>query len=638
MPSDDDNHPPSAQLPQLPDLDAALAGGSPARPGDDHGVRPISISPDTTGEGDSAAVRIAGPAEADPHLGKTFGGYVLETKIGQGGMGTVYRGRQVSLDRVVAVKILNKALSDNTEFIKRFEREAKSIARVSHANIVAVYDFGKYEGLWFMVNEFIEGSSLAKLISERMVVPLPEFLPLVVQCLSGLALVGRLDIVHRDIKPDNILITKDTIPKIADFGLAKSTSERQDTTDLTAIGLAMGTPAYMSPEQCMGHRIDHRSDQYAMGVTAYLALTGSKPFTGASSFEIMTRQRELTPPPPHQLNPSLPSECSAIVMRMLAKDPADRFPDAEACRLAWLGLAQQLDPSAVLRSGEHTIPNLSSKSSRYKTPVDNLPVIQPAVVSPAPEPRHNTPPPAPPAPPPVPVTAPTRTSGEFRVPAGAPAATSTSNSTRRPATDHAEAEGRPPSERHPRHAPTEAITCPRCGHLNRAAASSCQRCSSPLRQIDAAATRTDQEVEAQRLLDGGRHREAAVIFSRLADNEQDRRLKSVLRAKEREARRVDQDRQLGDLQTRARTLVERGDIPSAIEMLEQARGLFDVTSSTASVDQAINGQINQLRSRLRTRRRLWTLLAVVLALALAAGGVAWVMSQRAPAAPTGEQP
>jgi eukaryotic-like serine/threonine-protein kinase len=294
--------------------------------------------------------------EEDTHFGRTFVGYQLEQKIGQGGMGMVYKGRQVSLDRQVAIKILNKSLCDNVEFIKRFEREAKSIARITHPNIVAVYDFGKTDGIWYMVTEFVEGSNLARLIAERLVLQVEEVLPLVTQCLAGLAHVSLSGIVHRDIKPDNILITKDNVAKIADFGLAKDVTS---DTDLTAVGLAMGTPSYMSPEQCMGRRLDVRSDIYSLGVTAYYALTGEKPFSGQSSFEIMTKQREYTPPPPFQLNPRLPKEVSAMIMRMIAKTPGDRFKDAEECRQAWLDLGQRLGVLQVTRSGEFRFPSAS---------------------------------------------------------------------------------------------------------------------------------------------------------------------------------------------------------------------------------------------------------------------------------------
>jgi serine/threonine-protein kinase len=302
----------------------------------------------------------------DPYLGRQFGGYELIAKIGQGGMGMVYKGRQVSLDRVVAVKILNKALCDNPEFIKRFEREAKSIARVSHPNILAVYDFGQTDGLWYMVTEFIEGSSLASQISERLVLPWEEVAPLMAQCMTGLSFVGQSGVVHRDIKPDNILITKDGTAKIADFGLAKDVSNNNDSTDLTSTGMAMGTPAYMSPEQCMGRKLDVRSDIYSLGITAYLALTGEKPFTGQSSFEIMTKQREHIPPSPRQRNASVPAPVSDLVMRMMAKEPADRCRDAEECRIAWQNLCPRSlrDTPPTLVSGAPVEPALMPSISR----------------------------------------------------------------------------------------------------------------------------------------------------------------------------------------------------------------------------------------------------------------------------------
>jgi serine/threonine protein kinase len=628
MPIGDDNQQsPSEALPPLPGFDSQAAPAAPSlRP------RPLVIEAEPINEATGAQVSITDsttvrPPE-DPYLGRTYGGYCLETRIGQGGMGTVYKGRQVSLDRVVAVKILNKALYENAEFIKRFEREAKSIARINHANIVAVYDFGQHDGLWYMVNEFIEGSSLARLIGERMVVPLAECSLLMIDCLAGLAHVGRMDIVHRDIKPDNILLTRDNIAKIADFGLAKNVSNQEEHTDLTAVGLAMGTPAYMSPEQCMGRKLDHRSDQYAMGVTAYFALTGAKPFTGQSSFEIMTRQRELVPPLPHVLNPSLPAACSDVVMRMLAKDPADRFLDSEQCRLAWIELAASLGvgPGAVMRSGEIDV-GARPRSNRYKTPVDALPVIQPQVLA--------TPSPSPPTEPPVrpaeSVPGP-RASGEYRMPT-APGDPSNRSGRLTPAVSADGGEGKAPSERMLRNQASEAITCPRCGHLNRAGSKACGRCGTVLAGTGTAISPRAQEAQADRLFSRGRHKEAAGIYAQLADQEQDRRQKSVLRAKEREARRADQERQIGDLQNRSNLLAERGDITGAIELLEQARGLGDPTSSAgAAADRTLDGAIAVLRSRLnRQHGRRWALVGLAVALVILAALIGW-FALRSPAA------
>ena len=633
MPISDDK-PSERELPQLPEL-AGLAGIDAPRSA---GVRP-DLAVDPNDESDSAAVDIAQP-ETDHYLGKAFGGYRLEAKIGQGGMGTVYKGRQVSLDRVVAVKILNKALYENREFIKRFEREAKSIAKINHPNIVAVYDFGVHDGLWYMVNEFVEGHSLSKTISDRLVVPLNEMVTYLVHCLAGLAHVSQGNIVHRDIKPDNILITKEGIAKIADFGLAKDVSDRSDSTDLTAVGLAMGTPAYMSPEQCMGRKLDGRSDQYALGVTAYFGLTGEKPFTGQSSFEIMTKQREYTPPPPRQLNPSIPADISALVMRMLAKDPSDRFSDAGTCGDAWIeaGTAHGCF-GAVRRSGEFDMgmlaapPGEQRKSARLRSdPAIPAPVALPevqmspvALASPA-----------------APRVYERQASVELRLQDQGPPPNGPGGPARRPATDAPAATAttarvgndrggdKPVSERHRPGAAagTAAVTCAKCGHLNRPDAVACSRCTAPLRESSPESAR-DQETEAQRLADNGRHREAAAIYSRLADKEPDKRQKSILRAREREARKIETERQLAELSGKARSMRDRGDLPGAISLLEQGQKLLGESSAGSGAEtgssQALALEIGELRSRVSGRRRIRALLGIALVVLLAAGvvGAVW---------------
>ncbi len=628
-----DEKPSDGQLPQLPDLPgiAGFDAGQPAEPRVDSEA---SVDAENRESDSAVAVGIAMP-EADVYLGKAFGGYRLESRIGQGGMGTVYKGRQVSLDRVVAVKILNKALYENREFIKRFEREAKSIAKINHPNIVAVYDFGVHDGLWFMVNEFIEGQSLSKIITDRLVVGVNEAVTWMVHCLSGLAHVGQGNIVHRDIKPDNILVTKDGIAKIADFGLAKDVSERNDATDLTAVGLAMGTPAYMSPEQCMGRKLDGRSDQYSLGVTAYFALTGQKPFTGQSSFEIMTRQREHVPPEPSKLNPSVPADVSTLVMRMLAKDPSDRFFDANACRDAWVEVGTALGCfGATRRSGEFEVP---------------AGLISSATSQPPGEPRKSArlrSDPAIPAPPPLSLVEPPS------LPSVRPAAPEpvALPATRRPATDAPvptrtsgewQAGDKPPqSERHRQGsgAPGTASACGKCGNLNRTDAMSCARCGAPLREGTPAAAR-DQEAEAQRLLDAGRHREAAAIFARLADKETDKRARSILRAKEREARKVETERQVADHLIRARAMRERGNIHGAIAILEQGQRLVGespaVGTSGPGADGGIAQEIADLRSQVSATRR-WRALGVVVLLALLlAGGLGFMILKlrAAPPAP-----
>ena len=611
---------------------------------------PLDIKPEFVGEASRprqaaplpAPLPLPDPADgdgvsddhgADPYLGRTFGGYVLERKVGQGGMGLVYKGRQVSLDRVVAIKILNRALNENQEFIKRFEREAKSIAKFNHPHIVAVYDFGNQDGHWFMACEFIEGYSLARMITDRLMIPVDELTVLMIHCLDALAHVGSLGVVHRDIKPDNILITKDGQAKIADFGLAKDVSNPNDHTDLTAIGMAMGTPAYMSPEQCMGRKLDGRSDLYALGVTAYYSLTGEKPFTGQSSFEIMTKQREFVPPAPHQLNPTLPRACSDLVMRMLAKNPLDRFPDAAACRTAWMALLDQLHAPPVAQVAR------TQESMRSSVELPPPPGAAPRTLDLAP------------AAPPLGERRPTtdahrpqptnlrRPTVEIQIPqmgveqGGQQAQRSGSERQSRPA---------PAVTGRPRN--SEFATCPKCGALNRPDAMSCGKCSAVLREEPPGDVR-QQESEAQRLFDERRYKEAAALFAKLADREGDRRSRSILRSREREARKLDHEQQVAEIRGKAKALEQRGDIRGAIATLEQGRALGGdpaasaatavAGATTITLDAALVSDITVLRTRLVRRSRLvWVVIVIGLIAAGVAGWFLWLRLALGPVPPT----
>lgn len=572
----------------------------------------------------AAASPTSGPyvvaGQEDPYLGTLFGGFEMVAKIGQGGMGLVYKGLQVSLDRVVAVKILNKALCDNPEFIKRFEREAKSVARINHPNILAVYDFGKTEGVWYMVAEYVEGSSLSQQIAERLVIPWEEMSSLIIQCLTGLSHVGQSGIVHRDIKPDNILITRDGIPKIADFGLAKDVSSN-DNTDLTTVGMAMGTPAYMSPEQCMGRKLDGRSDIYSLGVTVYYALTGEKPFTGQSSFEIMTKQREHVPTVPCQMNPNVPKEISDLVMRMLAKNPSDRWRDAGDCARDWQDAINRLEDQknmpAIGTGISASSSSISSGDAKNQQKRKSDEIVIPG-----------TPPLLPPSMSVPPLDLPAARSSSS-VSARTSAVSDSHRNQRRPVSESYVADAhdlhpKPSSERHPPRTGTEnrvsqrtmtakeTIICPKCDFLNRSEGAMCSRCQYPLN--GSLVSTKEQEIHADRLAQLGNHREAAAIYTRLSEHETDRRLRSILRTKEREARGQEQKIQVHDLHARAQGLVNRGDLRGGLQVLERGlREVRDGGANSTAIEASIVTEIKSLRSR-RLRQFCVRIILVVVAL------------------------
>ncbi len=606
------------QLPSLPGMEDLVqrppVAGAPGgvRPDFDDDSRNLPAVVVRGADG----VDVEDTEESDVLRGRNFGGYELVQKIGQGGMGMVYKARQVSLDRTVAIKILSKALSENAEFIKRFEREAKSIGRISHPNLVAVYDFGRIDGLYYMVTEFIEGTNLAKLINDKLVVPTDEMIPLMVHCLQGLTHVSQHHIVHRDIKPDNILITTEGTAKIADFGLAKDVS---NDTDLTAVGLAMGTPAYMSPEQCMGRKLDVRSDLYALGVTAYFALTGEKPFTGQSSFEIMTRQREHNPPPPAQLNPRLPKEVSNVVMRMIAKDPHDRYKDATECRDAWLEVGQHIGVMpAVSRSGEYQFSGAELAKLRDSADVLPMPDVGGGLPSALPPPLPPPPARGGPSPAALPPTAPSE-------PASAPP-----NESSRIATDRVGESRRQSTERRSVRTPvvgTEPITCPKCGMLNRADAQRCQRCDTPFSDAVEQSS-TELETEAQRLFDQGQFTAAADRFAKAADRCDDRRVRAVLRSREREARMRDTHGHVAEVLGRGRAMAERGDLRGGLDLLERhLGGLRDSNASGVEIEGTLLAEISDFRSRLGSRRRLRFMLIVTLLVIAAAAVTAYLWQE-----------
>ena len=256
--------------------------------------------------------------------------YELDSEIGRGGMGIVYRARDRRLKRNVAIKLLPPELAFRSEIKTRFLREAETAAQLSHPNIVPIYSVDESGGLVYFVMAYISGDNLAKRLHERGVLEVEETRRILRDVTSALAYAHGRGVVHRDIKPDNILLDADTgRPMVTDFGIARAISEGDNR--LTATGMAIGTPAFMSPEQAAGEReVDGRSDIYSLGVVAYQMLTGETPFVASSTPAMLVKHLSERPTPVDQRRSDLPPYMARAVMMCLEKDPINRFPDANA--------------------------------------------------------------------------------------------------------------------------------------------------------------------------------------------------------------------------------------------------------------------------------------------------------------------
>jgi|GEM_PF-643250 len=253
-------------------------------------------------------------------INRTVRNFEIKELIATGGMAAIYKAVQISLDRVVAIKILHGHLAQDQNFITRFEREAKAAANLQHENIVNIIDFGKAEDVYFIAMEYVEGKSLKDLISTIKFIPLDIALMIGHAIIQGLSHAHKKGVVHRDIKPANILIGYDGVPKIADFGLAQA----QDLTSVTVTGSIVGTPAYMSPEQAGGRKVDIRTDIFSLGVVIYEMITGVKPFSGENYSSVIHEILTVQPPKPVEANPLIPDEVNDIILAMLEKDAESR--------------------------------------------------------------------------------------------------------------------------------------------------------------------------------------------------------------------------------------------------------------------------------------------------------------------------
>jgi serine/threonine protein kinase len=251
----------------------------------------------------------------------TFGRYEILDKLGEGAMGVVYRARDASLGRVVALKMLSADLGAEEELHQRFQREAEAIGRLSHPNIVTVYDVGESSGQLYMAMELLEGDDLRSLIEKRAAIAFADRVRILIQICTGLAYAHSRGVVHRDIKPANILVGSDGRAKILDFGLARVSAR----STITRRGVILGTPDYMAPEQAMGKGVDRRSDVFSAGAVFYEFLTLEKPFKGKTLHAVLYQIISDDPEPVLTVNPEVPVRLASIVHRMLRKDPDLRY-------------------------------------------------------------------------------------------------------------------------------------------------------------------------------------------------------------------------------------------------------------------------------------------------------------------------
>jgi serine/threonine-protein kinase len=258
-------------------------------------------------------------------VGKTLKDFFVLRRLGRGAMAEVYLAQQLSLGRQVALKVLNAELARDANCVRRFQHEARAAAALIHASIVQIYEVGAVDGIHYIAQEYVPGSNVGEVIRSRGSLPPPLVLDILRQVTAALSKAAAEGIVHRDIKPENIMLSPGGDVKVADFGLARVQGD--GGPGLTQVGVTMGTPLYMSPEQIEGRELDSRSDIYSLGVTAYHMLAGEPPFSGDVPLTVAVKHLKEQPPPLVARRPDVPPGFAGLVERMMAKNPADRFSD-----------------------------------------------------------------------------------------------------------------------------------------------------------------------------------------------------------------------------------------------------------------------------------------------------------------------
>ncbi len=303
------------------------------------------------------------PHSTDPTLGQLGGRYQLLALVGAGAMGSVYRARDAELEEIVALKMLKPELLGTAHVLDRFRMEVKLARRVAHPNVARVHDIGEHEGRKFLTMEFIEGESLGDLLARQGALPVESALAIAAGICAGVAAAHAAGVVHRDLKPDNVMMTNDGRPVVTDFGIARADVSAAEGG--TQHGAVIGTPAYMAPEQVEGRAdIDARADVYALGVLLFELFTGELPFTGESAYVVAARRLNEAPPDPRRFRAELPESLARLILKCMAREREQRFPSAAALGEA-LGAAAptqltgavvpKLSPVPVEAKGERTV-------------------------------------------------------------------------------------------------------------------------------------------------------------------------------------------------------------------------------------------------------------------------------------------
>lgn len=304
----------------------------------------LSDSPRTDSVG--VAATLGGGTKPDSPVGMEVGGCKIVEQIGKGSMGAVYKAKHLGLNRYVAVKLL-PTVSNDPELVKRLLFEARAIAKLEHPNIVQVYDVGFQRGYFFMVMQLLNGVTLEARIREDKKIPMKAAVEIARDVAKGLAAAHEKGVIHRDVKPANIMMTEDGKARLTDFGLAQDVENPEEQP-----GIIVGTPFYMSPEQWLGHKADERSDFYSLGVILFLMTTGRHPYQGATVQDLMHQHLKVPAPSPSQIDPDLGDGFSAVVRKLIAKPPKKRYAAAAEVIADFNRLLRDEDPEALAQFGE----------------------------------------------------------------------------------------------------------------------------------------------------------------------------------------------------------------------------------------------------------------------------------------------